>query len=88
MPKKTRRTKKKKRSSRNRFDRTEISQLCFYSLLYFLFIIVIGGLIKTKLNEIYYVAGIALDLQEGFWTLAGTCWILIVMWSGLKAYKN
>lgn len=64
----------------------ELFQWFGLTIVYLVFIMILGGLIAENLADLYYIGPVALDLQEAFWVLATLMWTMVSVWLGFK-YK-
>jgi len=78
--------KKGKNGTIGTIEGHELFQWLGLTLVYLVFIMILGGIIGQNLEDLYYIGSLALDLQEAFWVLATLMWTMISVWLGFK-YK-
>jgi hypothetical protein len=77
---------KKRKGKTGTIETHELFQWFGLTIVYLIFIMVLGGIIGKNLEDLYYIGTLALDLQEAFWVLATLMWTMISVWLGFK-YK-
>jgi len=77
---------KKKKGKIGTIETHELFQWFGLTIVYLVFIMILGGIIGQSLEDLYYIGSLALDLQEAFWVLATLMWTMISVWLGFK-YK-
>jgi hypothetical protein len=77
---------KKRKGKTGTIETHELFQWFGLTIVYLVFIMILGGIIGQNLEDLYYIGTLALDLQEAFWVLATLMWTMISVWLGFK-YK-
>ena len=75
---------KKRKGKNGSIETHELFQWFGLTLVYLVFIMILGGIIGQNLEDLYYIGSLALDLQEAFWVLATLMWTMVTVWLGFK----
>jgi len=66
-----------KRRPPGKIDRKELSSMFLFTVVYFIFIIILNGFVETKLPGVQYIGDIPIKLSEGILYLGLAIWAMI-----------
>jgi len=94
MKKQKKSTKKRKpvgnvrRRPPGKIDRKELSSMFLFTVVYFIFIIILNGFVETKLPGVQYIGDIPIKLSEGILYLGLAIWAMISTTMGANHLRD
>lgn len=80
--------KKGKKRKKKGIDMREVTQWLILTMIYVIFVALIGGFIETSLDDLYWIGSIPFDIKEAIWIFAVAFWGMMTVWLGFKYQMN
>jgi hypothetical protein len=81
-------TKKRGKKSKGKIDGYELSKLITFTLIFFIFVILINGWVETRFPGVQYWGSVPIKLSEGILFIAFALWGLIMAKFGISYMRD